>query len=612
MTHNARRPASGFMIIIALAALCWFVLGCGLFGGGRQEAAPTPEPDIEATISAALQSVAATQQAVEPTATPAAEPSATLAPTEAAAVASARDLATVFATVGPDARWGDWFVAFTESERSCISSELGEEQLALAQESPIYHQGDTQEWEVAIFGCLVQETAAALFHSMIFAQLGQEIELTEQNTACIGELLNGADIPALVAASLPGATPDQVEPLYALTFGLFTCAPELAAMESGTPPGGPAAHDKSRLWSYAAQGWVSAAPTVADGVVYVGSNDHRVYALDAATGSELWSFATGDVVVSVPTVADGVIYVGSNDNHLHALDADTGEKLWSYDTGSWVQYSPAVSGGRVYLGARVNGNNRVVALDAQSGDVIWTAQEPRAFDAEPAPAAVGNLVYTPGDDYGEFHALDAATGRLAWSAPVSSYVASAPTVLEGTVYLTVVNTAYALDESTGEVIWSYGTERYPAQDFPALVVDGVYYLSPDQFLHALDAATGDVLWTYEAPGFNSAAPVVADGVIYGAVEGGHVFALDTTTGAERWTLPTESWALQSLSVADGVLYAESDLGSLMAIDASDGAFIRDFQTGYILGVRLYTVSDGVVYVSSLPGGVQAYPAPIPR
>ena len=110
---------------------------------------------------------------------------------------------------------------------------------------------------------------------------------------------------------------------------------------------------------------MSAAPTVADGVVYVGSNDHRVYALDAATGNELWSFATGEVVVSVPTVVDGVVYVGSNDNHLHALDADTGEKLWSYDTGSWVQYSPAVSGGKVYLGARVDGNNRVVALDAQ-------------------------------------------------------------------------------------------------------------------------------------------------------------------------------------------------------------------------------------------------------
>ena len=126
------------------------------------------------------------------------------------------------------------------------------------------------------------------------------------------------------------------------------------------------------------------------------------------------------------------------------------------------------------------------------------------------------------------------------------------------------------------------------------------------------SAIGDVLWTHEAPAFISAAPVVADGVIYGAAEGWHVFALDTTTGAERWTLSTESWALQSLSIFDDVLYAESDLGSLMAIDASDGAFIRDFQDGYILGVMLYTVGDGVVYLSSLPGRVQAYPAPVAR
>ena len=622
MNHTIRQPSARTAILIGMALMCWFALGCGLFPGGRSEALPTPEPDIAATVQAAIESLESTRQAeatanapttnahpeltpelmIDPTALPAAFPS-TGGPTEVKAALS---------TAGSDPLWSDVFDALTETERSCLRNELGEEGLALALDSPVYGQGDTQHWEVAVFGCLAPDTAAVLFRSIFFAGLGQEIELTEQHQACIGELLNGVDIPALVAASLPDATPDQVEPLFALTFGLFTCAPELAAMESGTPPGGPAAHDESRLWSYATQGWVSAAPAVADGVVYVGSNDHRVYALDAATGNELWSLTTGDVVVSVPTVADGVVYVGSNDNHLHALDADTGEKLWSYDTGSWVQYSPAVSGGKVYLSARVDGDHRVVALDAQSGDVVWTAEEPRAFDAEAAPAVAGNLVYTAGDEYGEFHALDAATGRLAWSAPVSSYVKSVPTVLEGVVYLTVINTAYALDESTGEVIWSYGTERYPAQDFPALVVDGVYYLLPDQFLHALDATTGDVLWTHEAPGFISAAPVVADGVIYGAAEGGHVFALDPATGAERWTLATESWALQSLSVADGVLYAESDLGSLMAIDASDGAFIRDFQNGYILGARLYTVSGGVVYVSSLPGGVQAYRAPMPR
>ncbi len=622
MIRIVRQHSLRLAIPIGMALMCWLALGCGLLDRDRSESAPTPEPDIAATVQAALESVESTRQAEAAAPAPTAEarpemtPEVTIDPTAAPAAFRSRGgpagLEAALSAVGPDPLWSDLFDALTETEQSCLRNELGEEGLASALDSPVYGQGDTQNWEVSVFGCLAPDTALVLFQTIFFAELGQEIELTGQHQDCIGELLNGADIPVLVAASLPDATSVQAEPLHALIFGVFACVPELAAMmEGGAPPGGPPAREESRLWSYATQGWMSAAPAVTYGVVYVGSNDQRVYALDAATGNELWSFATGDAVVSVPTVVDGVVYVGSNDNHLYALDADTGEKLWSYDTGSWVQSSPAVTDSRVYLGARVDGNHRVVALDATSGAVVWTAQETRGYDAEPAPAAVGNLVYTPGDEHGEFHALDTATGRLAWSAPVSSYVKSVPTVLEGVVYLTVVNTAYALDESTGEVIWSYGTERYPAQDFPALVVDDVYYLSPDQFLHALDATAGDVLWTYEAPGFISAAPVVADGVLFGATEGGYVFALDAATGAERWTLATEGSALQSLSVYDGVLYAESDVGELMAIDASDGTVIQALQTGYILGARLYTVSDGVVYVSSLPGGVQAYAAPTP-
>ena len=114
--------------------------------------------------------------------------------------------------------------------------------------------------------------------------------MTEQNTACIQGLLADADIPALVAGSLPDATAEQADALFGLVFGLAVCVPE--AMGSGSAAS--SGQDESRLWSY----------------------------------------ATGDVVVSVPTVADGVVYVGSNDNHLYALDADTGEKLWSYDTGA--------------------------------------------------------------------------------------------------------------------------------------------------------------------------------------------------------------------------------------------------------------------------------------
>jgi eukaryotic-like serine/threonine-protein kinase len=92
-------------------------------------------------------------------------------------------------------------------------------------------------------------------------------------------------------------------------------------------------------------------PAVANGVVYVGSEDNNVYALKASTGAKLWSYATGEIMDSSPAVANGVVYVGGDFN-VYALNAITGVKLWSYTTGSFVNSSPAVANGVVYVGSQ--------------------------------------------------------------------------------------------------------------------------------------------------------------------------------------------------------------------------------------------------------------------
>jgi serine/threonine-protein kinase len=54
-------------------------------------------------------------------------------------------------------------------------------------------------------------------------------------------------------------------------------------------------------------------------VVYIGSEDHNVYALNASTGAKLWSYTVGEYVDSSPAVANGVVYVGSWDKNLYAF-----------------------------------------------------------------------------------------------------------------------------------------------------------------------------------------------------------------------------------------------------------------------------------------------------
>ena len=77
-----------------------------------------------------------------------------------------------------------------------------------------------------------------------------------------------------------------------------------------------------RQWRVPTDGRVLSSPTVADGVVFVGSWDRHLYALDAATGDRRWRFETGGEISSSPTVVDGTVYVGANDGSVYAIEAD--------------------------------------------------------------------------------------------------------------------------------------------------------------------------------------------------------------------------------------------------------------------------------------------------
>jgi outer membrane protein assembly factor BamB len=90
---------------------------------------------------------------------------------------------------------------------------------------------------------------------------------------------------------------------------------------------------------------------VANGVVYFGSGDGDVYALDSATGDLRWKFKTGDVVHASPALAEGVLFFGSWDSYFYAVDAATGKEKWRFHGGEdptihnqvGFQSSPAVA-----------------------------------------------------------------------------------------------------------------------------------------------------------------------------------------------------------------------------------------------------------------------------
>jgi outer membrane protein assembly factor BamB len=156
----------------------------------------------------------------------------------------------------------------------------------------------------------------------------------------------------------------------------------------------------AKVWNYSTAGDVFSSPAIANGFVYIGSYDGNLYALNATTGAKIWNYTTGNWVASSPGVANGVVYVGSYDNNVYAFDASTGAKLWNYTTGGAISSSPAISSnGFVYIGS---GDNKTYAFNAQTGTVVWTYKT--NGDVFSSPTVADGVVYAPSRD-GKVYAI---------------------------------------------------------------------------------------------------------------------------------------------------------------------------------------------------------------
>ncbi len=345
------------------------------------------------------------------------------------------------------------------------------------------------------------------------------------------------------------------------------------------------------VWTAPTGNAVVSSPAVAGGTVYVGSDDGKLYAFDAAgvancsagspgTCSPLWTAATGGAVRSSPAVAEGTVYVGSDDGKLYAFDAAglfncsagpprTCSARWVTNVGAIVRSSPVVSNGLVYVGSDDAG---LYALNATTGQVVWKTITGAAVRSSPAVA--GGAVYVGSDDKAVY-ALDAATGAVRWKTTTGASVGSSPAVANGVVYVGSDDAGlYALNATTGQVAWKTITGA-SVRSSPA-VSDGVVYVgSDDAKVYALDAPTGAVLWTAPTPGVVGSSPAVANGLVYVGSDGGSLAVFDALgsagcAGAPKLcsplrTVPTGGALRSSPAVANGVVYVGSSDTRLYAL-----------------------------------------------
>ncbi len=327
---------------------------------------------------------------------------------------------------------------------------------------------------------------------------------------------------------------------------------------------------KGVKWTFKTEGAVVSSPVLAGGIVYFGSDDCSLYAVDQASGALQWKFSTsakdvpGGPVRSTPAVAEGAVYFGSYDGNFYALDAATGALKWKF----------AMPGERKFTAP---GLHSYLPRQQPIPD-FWDLYQS-------SPVVAGGLVYFGCGD-GAIYALETATGALKWKVQTGDVVHSSPALADGVLYVGSWDTfLYALDAGTGDVKWKFKTGEDRANfnqtgiQSSASVVDGtVYFGCRDFHLYAVDAKTGQEKWKYKNT-WVIASPVVRDGRVYGTTSIPPVFfVLDAATGQELLKTDVKAPAFSSLALAGPLAYFGTFGGSLYAVNVADGSVAWLFQT----------------------------------
>lgn len=249
----------------------------------------------------------------------------------------------------------------------------------------------------------------------------------------------------------------------------------------------------------------STAPIVKDGVVYVGTMDRLLYALDIPSKSSKWTFEAS-YMLCAPTVVNNEVYFTDINGIFRCLDKNTGQLKWeTQDHHGTYRSNPVYYNNSILVGL----NYTFVSLNAKTGELIWRFQS----DGEvlSSPVVYKDKVFFGGTYGYSVFALDIATRKRAWilTSPDKDQVFSSPYIKNDTLFIGFVSGRfYSLNADNGKVHWEVYVKDMISYSSPVAAGDKVYLPTRNSLL-CLNAKDGSENWsTRGGKGAGLSSPVI--------------------------------------------------------------------------------------------------------
>jgi len=291
------------------------------------------------------------------------------------------------------------------------------------------------------------------------------------------------------------------------------------------------------FWDNRLPALLAGGPVAGLNKVFIGSENGKIYALDAKSGELIWQADIKGEIISAPAVDSGVVVVNTASGIMKAFNADDGEELWKIDqdvpalTLRGIS-QPVIASGGVIVGTSKGGVNVYLLNKGQQG---WSTEigEPtgsteleRVIDVDSSPVVFGDKVYAV-SSRGNLAAIELKSGRVIWKRQYSSY--RQISIYRNTIFLTNLRGhVYAIDRVNGIERWSNLALANRGVTGPAIIDDYVVVGDFEGYLHWLNQENGEIVARHEVDSSGiHATPTVLNNVLYSQSRDGDLQAIET-------------------------------------------------------------------------------------
>jgi outer membrane protein assembly factor BamB len=267
------------------------------------------------------------------------------------------------------------------------------------------------------------------------------------------------------------------------------------------------------------------------GIVYIGSYDKHLYALNIESGKMLWKYFADGGIVSKPAIVEDSVFIGSEDHRLHVVSARNGSLQWTYYTDGPVRSSPFAAHGHLFIGSD---DAAVHAINIRGGRGIWKTETDGEIRS--SPFVTEDSVYF-GNEAGEFFCLD-FRGGIKWRFKAKRAITSSPIVTENLVLFSSIDTRiYALDANSGVRVWSFEMDKGSISSI--FVADGLAFTGAiDGNIYCVSLSSAKEVWRFSTGHQVTGSPIIHNDRLYCGSVDGYLYCLDHQTGQLHWKFKT--------------------------------------------------------------------------